>query len=473
MVVRRNQQRSIYEEIAKAALPDCDQESWPAWMKIVDSLLDDDELVDLVHEALIKRRPKSASRGRNSTPSEVVLRLMVLKHIKNWTYQDLEQEVRPNFMYREFTRIGAGKVPDEKTMVRAGQALGSEVLEKVNEVLVGKAIANKIVKGRKMRTDTTVVETNIHYPTDSQLLADAVRVMTRLAKRIQEVVGETEDKFRDRVRSVAHRLIELGKSALQRGEQVKEKRKEIYRELMRTTRRVMTESQGVVEKAVRRAKRTRNKVRRAAIERLAIQLSDIIAVSERVMRQTRARVMLGNTHYEGKLVSIFERETETIRKGKAAKPTEFGKMVKIQEAENQIISHYEVFDKRPADQELLTPSIAKHKQIFGRAPELVAADAGFHSRNNEKEAAELGVKKLAVPGRRGRVAGKKKTVRPRWFRQAQRWRVGCEGRISVLKRRSGLSRSRYRGREGIRRWVGLGVIADNLLTMGTLLGSKK
>ncbi|MGH9763418.1 MAG: transposase, partial [Blastocatellia bacterium] len=133
---------------------------------------------------------------------------------------------------------------------------------------------------------------------------------------------------------------------------------------------------------------------------------------------------------------------------------------------------YQVFDKRPADQELLTPSIERHCQIFGRAPELAAADAGFHSRENEARAKELGVKKLAVPGRRGRGSSKKKTVRPRWFKEAQRWRVGCEGRISVLKRRSGLSRSRYRGREGIKRWVGLGVIADNLLSIGNTLASR-
>jgi len=338
--------------------------------------------------------------------------------------------------------------------------------------VVGKAIENKIVKGRKMRVDTTVVETNIHYPTDSQLLADGTRVITRLVKRIEEVVGEADKKFRNRARSIAHRLIELGKSALQRGEQVKERRKEIYRELMKTTRRVMTEAQGVLDRAMEQAKKTKDRHKRAAIQRLAVQLSDVLGLTERVMKQTRERVMKGNTHYEGKLLSIFEEQTETIRKGKAAKPTEFGKMVKIQEAENQIITHYEVYDKRPADQELLTPSIEKHKEVFGSAPALVAADAGFHSKANEKSATELGVKKLAVPGRRGRIPGKKKTPRPRWFREAQRWRVGCEGRISVLKRRGGLSRSRYRGREGIRRWVGLGVIADNLLTIGNALSSK-
>lgn len=146
-------------------------------------------------------------------------------------------------------------------------------------------------------------------------------------------------------------------------------------------------------------------------------------------------------------------------------------MVKIQEAENQIITDYEVYEIRPADQELLIPSIEEHKKIFGRVPELVAADGGFHSNANVEKAAEAGVKKLAVPGRRGRSKGKKKKRKERWYTEGLRWRMGCEGRISVLKRRSGLARSRYKGINGMKRWVGFGVIADNLISMGQYLSS--
>jgi IS5 family transposase len=469
MIVRRCQQRTIYEEVVRNVLPDY-EELWEPWMREVDRLLEDDELIDIVHEALKKRHPHSARLGRPSTPSEVVLRMLVLKHMKNWSFEDLVREVRANLVYRDFTRIGMGRVPDDKTMVKLELALGPEVIEQIHGRVVGVATEKKVVKGRRMRVDTTVTETNIHYPTDSSLLADGVRVITRLVKRLEGKLEQTKKQMRDRRRSIQHRLIELGKAAAQRGEKAKEKRKQIYQKLMRTTRRVLTESQQTIKRLQRKVKKETNQRKRVALEKLIKQTEEFISLTEQVLKQTRVRVIKGETHYGEKLVSIFEPQTEVIRKGKASKPTEFGKMVKIQEAENQIITHYEVFDARPADQELLIPSIERHKEIFGAVPELVATDGGFHSVSNMDKATEMGVKKLAVPGRR-RGAAKKKGPKPRWYREGLRWRVGGEGRISVLKRRSGLNRSRYRGDDGMKRWVGLGVIADNLISMGRYLDS--
>src|SRR5207245_1040141 len=163
---------------------------------------------------------------------------------------------------------------------------------------------------------------------------------------------------------------------------------------------------------------------------------------------------------------LFEPDTEVIRKGKASKPTEFGKMVKIQEAENQIVIHCEVFDQRPSDSDLLIPSIEKHKELLGRVPDLATADAGFFSAANEAKAKELGVKRVAVPSRSTKSEKRKQEQKKRWFKKAQKWRTGCEGRISVLKRRHGLNRSRYKGVRGLTCWVGLGVIADNMINIG-------
>jgi transposase, IS5 family len=169
----------------------------------------------------------------------------------------------------------------------------------------------------------------------------------------------------------------------------------------------------------------------------------------------------------------FETATEIIRKGKASKPTEFGKMVKIQEAENQIVIHCEVFDQRPSDSDLLTPSIEKHKELLGRVPDLATADAGFFSAANEAEAKKLGVKRVAIPSRSTKSEKRKQEQKKRWFKKAQKWRTGCEGRISVFKRRHGLNRSRYKGVAGIKRWVGLGVIADNMINIGLHLAATR
>jgi transposase, IS5 family len=155
-----------------------------SWMNHADRLLDRETIVAPVYEALGRRHSKSRSRGRLGAPAEMVLRLLILKHVRNWSYEVLEREVRANLVYRDFTRVGGGKTPDAKTMGRWGLAVGPEVIKRVHEQLVAIAQAEGIAAGRRMRVDTTVVETNIHYPTDSSLLGDGVRVLTRVMKKI-------------------------------------------------------------------------------------------------------------------------------------------------------------------------------------------------------------------------------------------------------------------------------------------------
>jgi IS5 family transposase len=196
-----------------------------------------------------------------------------------------------------------------------------------------------------------------------------------------------------------------------------------------------------------------------AVEGLAQQLRETTGLVRRVLAQTRARILSGNTHYPDKLLSLFESHTEAIRKGKAVKPTEFGKLVKIQEAEAQFITDYEVCETRVPDQALWVPSLVRHAQLFGRAPRLAVADGGFASAANERAAVNHGVRRVVLP--RPRRQGRSRAVRA-----ALRWRTGCEGRISALKRRHGLRRCRYRGFRGMERWVGLGVIANDLLVLG-------
>jgi IS5 family transposase len=198
----------------------------------------------------------------------------------------------------------------------------------------------------------------------------------------------------------------------------------------------------------------------------------MVPLVQQVMRQTKARIFHGDTRNEGKIVKVFEPTTEVIRKGKAAKPTEFGKLVKLQEAENQIIVDYEVYERRPRDTELLIPAIEVHEAKLGRVPHLVAADAAFYSDKNEAAAKAKGVKRVCIPNRSTKSAERRREQKKRWFRTGQRWRTGCEGRISVSKRRHGLNRCRYHGDDGMKRWVGLGVIADNLINIGRVIDDR-
>jgi IS5 family transposase len=212
---------------------------WEPWMRCADQVLEDEQLIRAVYEALLKRRPKSRTRGRRGVAAEIVLRMMLLKHIRNWSFQDLEREVRPNLLYREFTRIGPGKVPDAKTLGRQAQALGPEVVEQIHQRMVELAVKNKVVKGRKMRVDTTVVETNIHYPTDSRLLGDGDRVLTRLMKKVSAIVGAAGTKLRNRMRSVGRRVAEIARASRAKGEKGQEKIEPLYRKLLEITGRVI------------------------------------------------------------------------------------------------------------------------------------------------------------------------------------------------------------------------------------------
>jgi transposase, IS5 family len=463
MTRRKQGQRVLWE-----GMIDEDVRSlWEPWMVQADRLLDDEELIDRVYFAQGERHEHSATRGRSQTPAEMVLRLMLLKHVRNWSFDVLEREVRMNLAYRDFTRIGMGKVPDAKTLARIAQALGGEVIAELHRRLVEMAQEEGVIQGRKLRVDTTVVETNIHYPTDSSLLGDGARVLTRTMKKIEGEAGRLKRKVRNRTRSISKRVVAIATASRHKGEEGEAKRRKQYKELLRYSRQILNDTKRVIAEVEEMPAK-----KKKGLRGLCEHLSEMAGRMRQVVKQTRVRVFGGITQMPGKIVSLFEPHSEIIRKGKASKPTEFGKLVQVQETENQIITHYDVFDQRPSDRDLLLGAVETHERVLGRMPILVTADAGYYSCAQEQAVEDKGVKWVAVPNRSTKSAERKKKEHSRWFRNAQRWRTGCEGRISVLKRRHGLSRCRYRGIEGMKRWVGLGVMADTLIGMGNVLAAR-
>ncbi len=440
---------------------------WEPWMVQADRLLEDEELIDRVWEAQGQRHEHSATKGRAQTPAEMVLRLLLLKHVRNWSFDTLEREVKLNLAYRDFTRIGMGKVPDAKTLARIAQALGGEVIAELHRRLVEIAQEEGVIQGRKLRVDTTVVETNIHYPTDSSLLGDGARVLTRTMKKIETQAGKLKRKVRNRARSISKRVIAIATASRHKGLEGEAKRKKQYRELLRYTRQILNDAKRVMAEVEEMPAKKQHRVRG-----LGAHLTEMASRVRQVVKQAKARIFEGITQLPGKIVSLFEPHSEIIRKGKASKPTEFGKMVQVQETEHQIITHYDIFDQRPSDRDLLIGAVETHERVLGRVPYLVTADAGYYSRAQEQAVEEKGVKWVAVPNRNTKSAERKKKEHSRWFRKAQRWRTGCEGRISVLKRRHGLTRCRYRGSDGMKRWVGLGVMADTLINVGNVLAAR-
>ena len=438
MVRRAYRQRSLVEVL----LPDADK-LWDPTLRRIDTLLDDEALVDRVATALAQRYPESQRRGRLSTPADVVLRMLVLKHLYDWSFDECEREVRGSLVYRAFCRIDGERVPDAKTLIRLAHLLDEPVLKDLLAQLVARGRERRVVKGRRLRVDTTVVETNIHYPTDATLLGDGIRVLTRTLRRLGE-------KVRTRTRAVGRRVFEIAQRSRTAGPKVspkvraqsKARMKQLYQELMGITRAVLRQAEGALGR------------QRTSAE----QLRTTMDLLRRVVAQTRARILRGETRFPGKVVSLFESHTEIIRKGKLAKPTEFGRLVKIQEAEAQFITDYAVCEPGQAERALWAPSLDRHIELFDHPPQLAVADGGFASRTNERAAQDRGVRHVVLP-RQARE------TRTRAARKALRWRTGSEGRISALKRRHGLRRCRYRGASGMQRWVGLGVLANDLLVL--------
>lgn len=432
-------------------------------LKQLDSVLEDEVLVDQVFGALSKRHEGSARTGRPSTPAEVVLRLLVLKHLRSWSYEQLQWEVTGNFVYRRFCRIDGGDVPDAKTMVRYGQLLGGELLQQVFDRVVELAKIKGVTKGRRLRVDTTVVEAPIHYPTDSGLLADAVRVLSREVGKIEEAGAKLPFVRTDVRRSLARRLLEIGYALRQRGDEAKAALVKPYKRLLRTTGRTTRQAIRARRAAIRAMKKARGK-RRAALARAVGKLDTFIPRAQQVIRQTRARVLRGHATSDGKLLSIFEPETRILRRGKLHKPTEFGALVKVQESEGGIVTDIAIVQTHH-DSALLVPSVERHIEIFGEPPIMASTDRGFYSGPGVKRIEQLGVRRAVVPFPGKRSQKRIRHEKQRWFRRGRAWRAGGEARIARLKHRFGMNRSRYRGSDGTARttyWAG---IANNLVAI--------
>ena len=361
MVQRRQRERSLFEVL----LPD-GHKLWPDWLRKIDTLLEDEAVIDVVAHALEARWPQSRRRGRPGTPVEVVLRMLILKHLFDWSYDDLEHEVRANLVYRAFTRIDAGDVPDAKTILKIARALGPEIIEQLHRRVVDVAKRAGVTHGRRFRVDTTVVETNVHYPTDSTLLRDGVRVLTRTLQRASTALGDAAGRIRNRLRSVTRRVLIIGYEA--RSPKTRDAMVKSYRKLMATTRAVLRDTATMVRRLGQRVRTARR--HQPMLQRAKDRLQEMRPLVQRVVNQTRARVLGGDTHVPDKVLSLFERHTVTIRKGKIANPNEFGNLVTIQEAEHQIVTAFEIHAGRPADVTLWTPALDRHQAIFGRAPNL-------------------------------------------------------------------------------------------------------
>jgi IS5 family transposase len=415
----------------------------------VDRILDDERFFAPFRQRFYTRV------GRPTTPVATYVRLMYLKRRYKLGYESLVKEVSDSFTWRRFCHLSLeDRVPDDTTLIKLTKKYGEGTLRDLNDALVLKLKDERVIRGRKFRTDTTVVEANIHYPTDTGLLADGVRVITRTVVKLKKLVDGVGRGFVNHTRKVKKTYLALSKvlkNRVDRNDPALVKAKE---KLMKVAEEVAAKGQEV------KAQLTALVRKPTQVERLEKQLEGWLEATEKVIEQTKA-VLAGRLRLKKRLVSIFDVKARPIRKGKARTDTEFGRKVLIGETDHGIITTYNILEENPADTGLLKPAVRGHRRLFRKRLKAVAADRGFYSRANE-EWLKGSVKQVSIPAR-GKVSEeRRKEQKQPWFRRLQRFRAGSEGRISLLKRKFGLDRGLMRGNRGAEIWVGQGIFTHNL-----------
>jgi len=435
----------------------------------IDKILEDDELFQLIKNDLAQRHPHTLETGRNSTPVEVGLRMLAVKRLYQFPYRETEWHVGDSLVLRWFCRVYFNTVPDHTTLNRFALDIKPKTLHAFNARVTAIATELKITRGRKLRTDGTVVETHIAYPRDSKLLADGVRVLSRTFKRAKAIIQETTQlaaqTFRDRTRSARHQARHIANYARRRSKSAKAGMKKAYKRLVKVAQATVRQAQTVLETLQMQSSQ--------AATRIIEILETFIPRVEQAVNQTVRRIFQEESvPAQEKILSLFEPHTAVIRRGKAGKETEFGRKVWLDEVDGGIVTRWQLLEGNPSDTEQWRPTIDHHIERFGKPPNLASGDRGVYSPGNEAYARRKGVKQVVLPKPGYKSEERRKHEAQGWFRRGRRFQSGVEGRISVGKRKHGLARCLDHGEGGLDKWIGWGFIANNLTVMGRTLAAK-
>ena len=434
----------------------------PALRKI-DQYLKDEKLYKLIRADLAKRYPKTQETGRNSTPVEVVLRMLVVKRLYRYSYEETERNVSDSLSLRQFCHIYLHEVPDDTTRIRWATLIQPKTLEQFNPRIVELAVERKVTRGRKLRTDGTVVESHIHPPSDSRLLADSVRVLARTILRGQAVLCLATQKiqsgFEDGTQQAKRLARQIGETLRRKKEATQNAGKQAYQELLQLT-----------ERTLRWAEQTQKQLQKRSEQKahyLAETLAHFAPLAQRVIQQATRRILQGEAvPASEKIVSLFEEHTALIRRGTEAKPVEYGHTLWLNEVEGGIVSHDRILEGNPSDEQQWKPSLQAQLKTFHQPPHQASGDRGLFSEPNEPLAHDLGLKRVILPKRGYRSKARLKYEHQAWFVKGRPWPAGVEGRIRILQRAHHLGRCLAQGLTGFPRWIGWGIIAGNLAVLG-------
>jgi IS5 family transposase len=425
-------------------------------------------IVERVRDDL-ERGLKQPATGRHGLTAQQVLRSVILMRVKNWDYRELRERIADGYTLRHFTQVHSQRVPKHDAFNRAFNRLTPDTLHAVNDAVIHAAVDLDLEDGTKLRVDTTVVETDIHHPTDTTLLWDSVRVLTRLVRRLDALLPAGVGPFTNRTRRARCRMHEIQRmTATERHHQ----QVPTYRELITVADQVVTDARAVVERT--KDVRAGDSTTPLIIEGIRREIVRHCELGARVISQARRRVLQGEqVPTEEKLYSIFETHTDLIKRGKVLKPIEFGHKVFLAESGRGLITQYRVLQGNPADQSHVTPSLERHTAVFGQAPDLYSSDRGFFNDANIQTCQAAGVTLTCIPQSGGKRSAEREALEhSAAFKSGQRFRAGIEGRISVLFRGRGMKRALVEGREHFELLVGTAVLANNLMVIAALLRRK-
>jgi len=330
-------------------------------LKKIDEYLADEKLYRMIRTDLSKRYPKTKETGRNSTPVEVVLRMLVVKRLYGYSYEETERAVRDSLSLRAFCRVYLNDVPDDTTLIRWANLIQAKTLEKFNQRVVQLAVERKVTKGRKLRTDGTVVEANIRPPSDSRLLADGVRVLAWTILRGQAVLRKAGQKiqsgFEDGTQQAKQLARQIGETLRSKKEVAQNAGQQAYQELLQLTEQTITWAEQTHKQLKKRSEQR--------AKRLADTLAHFVPLAQRVIQQATRRILQGEqVPASEKIVSLFEEHTDIIRRGKESHPVEYGHKVWLNEVEGGLVSHYRILEGNPSDEQQWKPSLKAHLKTF-------------------------------------------------------------------------------------------------------------
>jgi IS5 family transposase len=435
----------------------------PAELRAVDRLLDDERFFAPYREFF------HATLGRPSIPIETYLRLMFLKYRYRLGFETLCREVTDSITWQRFCRIPlGGRVPHPTTLMKITTRCGETAINGLNEALLARAVEAKVLKTNRVRADTTVVEANVAYPSDSSLLAKGVAKMATTAKKLRAMGLATRTRLADRTGTVRSRARSINANLRRRNDDKIAEVRRINLDLAGIAERVARQADAVVRNARRtlRALGDRASGRaRAAVD----TLERTAALTRRVAAQTRERLAGTTPAGATRVVSLHDADARPIAKGRLGKPVEFGYKAQLVDNEDGVIVDHNIEAGNPPDAPMLEPAIQRIKRRTGRAPRAVTADRGYGEQGVEDAVRAAGARYVVLPTKGRPTAARRQVENRRAFKRMVRWRTGCEGRISCAKRDFGLSRTRIDGLAGARTWCGHGIFAHNLVKISGLI----